>query len=411
MRTSEKFQVSLFLSVAMSFVGLFFIALPTAHAQTYTVVYSFTGTPNDGAFANGELIQDAEANFYGTTVRGGVGNSGTIFKLDASGVESTLQSFGASNVNAGGLPEGGLLLDTEGNLYGTNTAGGPGGGAGTVFKFATNNALKSLHSFGFGEDGSQPRSRPVTINGDLYGVTFDGGAIFKMTKGGTETILHTFTGGADGNLPQGLIRDSAGNLYGVASAGGAQVNCFSQSACGTVWKFDTSGVFTVLYTFTGGTDGGIPVGRLILDSADGSLRGTTEIGGDPTCDCGVVFRVDSSGNETVIHKFFGNGGGMKLLTGLLDVDGTLYGTTPLGGDPSCNSGSGCGVLYRISKTGQYTVLHRFGGAAVGDGAQSEIGSLSLGADGSIYGATWYGGTGTDCSGPLPGCGVIFRYTP
>jgi uncharacterized repeat protein (TIGR03803 family) len=396
--------------IVLCLVFVCFLATLAGHAQTYTIVHSFAGAPNDGAFANGELTQDSAGNFYGTTVRGGVGNSGTIFELDASGVESTLQSFGASNVNAGGSPEGGLLLDTQGNLYGTNTGGGPGGGAGTVFKFATN-TLKSLHTFGFGEDGGQPRSRLVTINGDLYGVTLDGGTIFKMTKGGTETILYRFTGGADGNLPENLIRDSAGNLYGVAAAGGGQVKCPGQNGCGTVWKLDTSGVFTVLYTFTGGTDGGIPLGRLILDAADGSLRGTTEVGGDPKCNCGVVFRVDSSGNETVIHKFFGHGGGGEPSTGLLDVDGTLYGTTGFGGDLTCNPPYGCGVLYQIGKTGQYAVLHRFAGAATGDGAYNAIGGLSLGADGSIYGATWYGGTGACTTGAVPGCGVIFKYTP
>lgn len=408
----ERFEILRSWKVILRVASLCFLATLAVHAQTYTVIYSFAGEPNDGAFANGELTQDASGNFYGTTKEGGIGNGGTIFKLDSSGVESTLQSFGAPNVNAGGFPEGGLLFDTEGNLYGTTTQGGPGGGAGTVFKFATNNTLKALHTFGLGEDGGQPESRLVTINGDLYGVTLDGGSIFKMTKGGTETILHSFTGGADGGFPRGLIRDSAGNLYGVASIGGAaDVTCINNKGCGTVWEFDTSGVFTVIYTFTGKADGGYPVGRLILNTADGSLRGTTEVGGDPTCDCGVVFRVDSNGNETVLHKFFGQGGGEGPSTGLLDVDGTLYGTTASGGDPACDSGGGCGVLYEIGKTGQYTVLHRFGGAAVGDGAENEIGGLTLGADGSIYGATWYGGTGTCTSGSLPGCGVVFKYTP
>jgi uncharacterized repeat protein (TIGR03803 family) len=407
----KRFGILLVLKTASRLASLCLLTTLAVQAQTYSVVYSFNGPPNDGAFANGELTQDASGNFYGTTKQGGDGNSGTIFKLDASGLESTLQSFGAPNVNAGGLPQGGLLLDTEDNLYGTATVAGPGGGAGTVFKFATNSTLKALHSFGFEEDGSHPESRLVTINGDLYGVTLDGGTIYKMTKGGTETILYRFTGGADGSLPENIIRDSAGNLYGIAAGGGGQVKCAGQNGCGTVWKFDTFGVFTVLYTFTGGIDGGIPLGRLILDAGDGSLRGTTEVGGDPTCDCGVVFRVDSSGNETVIHKFFGHGGGGEPSTGLLDVDGTLYGTTGFGGDLTCNPPYGCGVLYQIGKTGRYTVLHRFAGAATGDGAYNAIGALSLGADGSIYGATWYGGTGACTTGAVPGCGVIFKYTP
>lgn len=285
-----------------------------------------------------------------------------------------------------------------------------------MFKLDTNNTLKTLHSFignlnGAG-DGQGPRARLVTRNGDLYGITaFGGGStncndgcgtIFKMTTGGTETVLYRFTGGSDGANPQGVIRDSEGNLYGIASSGG--------TGEGTVWKLDTLGVFTVLYSFTGGADGGKPMGRLIRDT-NGNIHGVTASGGDATCNCGVVFRLDANGNETILHKFFGYGGGFEGFVGLLDVGGTLYGTTLSGGDPTCNSGGGCGVLYQIGKTGQYAVLHRFAGATTRDGAYNIFGSLSLGADGSIYGATWYGGAGTSCSGSIPGCGVIFKYTP
>ena len=103
--------------------------------------------------------------------------------------------------------------------------------------------------------------------------------------------------------------------------------------------------------------------------------------------------------------------GLSLFVGLLDVGGTLYGTTILGGDLTCDPPNGCGVLYQIGKTGQYTVLHRFGGSAAGDGNYTLFGGLTLGADGGIYGATYYGGTGTACIGSFPGCGVIFKYTP
>jgi uncharacterized repeat protein (TIGR03803 family) len=125
--------------------------------------------------------------------------------------------------------------------------------------------------------------------------------------------------------------------------------------------------------------------------------------------CGVVFRVDGSGNETVIHKFFGYGGG-AVPSGLLDVGGVLYGTTGGGGDSSCfPPGKGCGVVYQLGKTGQYTVLHRFAGSGTGDGDGGAVDALTLGEDGSIYGATSYGGTGK-CTGGHPGCGVIFKRT-
>jgi uncharacterized repeat protein (TIGR03803 family) len=401
----KRFRINRFLS-PFCLVALCLISANSAQAQ-YSVVYSFSGAPNDGAFANGELIQDAAGNLYGTTEAGGTDNWGTIFKIDSSGNETVLYSF--SGGPDGGRPLGGLLLDSEGNLYGTTNLAGKNGG-GTVFELDTSNTLRTIFQFGLATTGNGPRSRLVTDKGDLYGVTTNGGIfngqtrygiIYKVTKGGTETVLYSFTGGADGAFPQNLIRDPAGNLYGVAGSA-------SSINAGTVWELDTNGVFSVLYAFTGGADGGAPVGRLIRD-ANGNIHGVTLSGGDPTCNCGVVFRIDTNGNETVVHKFFGHGGGAQPLAGLLDVGGTLYGTTAGGGDRACDSG-GCGVLYQIGKTGKYSILHRFAGSAGGDGDTNVFGGLALGTDGGIYGATWYGGTGT-CTIVHHGCGTIFKYTP
>jgi uncharacterized repeat protein (TIGR03803 family) len=389
--------------LSLSAVLTLLIASLSAQAQTYRVVHIFAGKPTDGAFANGELTHDSAGNFYGTTVDGGDNGVGTVFKMDSTGNVTILHSF-ANDFN-GDQPYGGLLLDGQGNLYGTTLED-------TVFRLdLSNDILKTLHEFGIGNDGGGIVSRMVTIDGDLYFVTGSGGAncvnsgcgrILKMTKGGTETVLYTFTGGADGARPQGLVRDSAGNLYGVASTN------FTAPGAGTVFKFDTAGVFTVLYTFTGGADGGSPMGRLTIDG-NGNLHGVTGYGGDSKCNCGVVFRLDRSGHETVVHKFFGGGGGSYPVVGLLDVAGVLYGMTGGGGNLTCVSANGCGVLYQIGKTGQYTVIHRFVGQAAGDGASPRFGALTLGADGSIYGATWWGGA--SCVEEALGCGVIFKYTP
>jgi uncharacterized repeat protein (TIGR03803 family) len=384
-----------------------------AQAQTYTVIHRFAGfgaSPPDGASPNGDLIRDVAGNLYGTTSAGGSGggnvNQGTIFKVGPTGMVTVLYSFTAGT--DGRFPYAGLLRGADGSLYGTTNTGGDGGG-GTVFRLDTTNTLTTLHSFVTeGSDGDGPPSRLVSINGDLYGVAEFGGVssclcgvIFKMTKSGTETVLHSFTGGADGAYPQSLIRDSAGNLYGVTAAAGSNLGA------GTVFKLDTAGVFTMLYTFTGGADGGVPRGRLIRDNTKGTLRGATAAGGDSSCNCGVVFELDSSGHETVIHKFLGHHGGATPSVGLLDVAGTLYGTTIEGGDLNCGGGFGCGVLYQIGKTGQYTVLHRFAGAPAGDGRENNRGGLTLGTDGSIYGVTTYGGGTTTCKD----CGIIFKYTP
>jgi uncharacterized repeat protein (TIGR03803 family) len=411
---SSRLKTAIATAAFSTLLTLLVVSLPS-QAQTYAVLHNFAGAPADGRFANGELIQDAAGNVYGTTYAGGTDDNGTIFKLEPSGGETILHNFTYSRRD-GFYMDGGLLLDTEGNLYGT--AAGSEYGGGSVFKLDTSNTLETLLIFAHpGHIGVWPQSRLVTIDGDLYGITQFGGnsdcvygcgLIFKMTKRGTETVLYQFTGGADGAYPQGLIRDSAGNLYGVTKSN------FTTSGAGTVFKLDTAGVFTVLYTFTGGADGKTPIGRLTLD-ANGNIHGVTAFGGDPTCNCGVVFRLDANGNETVLHKFFGFGGGSVPSGGLLDVGGTLYGTTLYGGDPTCSPilGNGCGVLFQIGKTGQYTVLHRFAGAVGGDGDYPNFDSLTLGADRSIYGATWYGGNqaGLCGGGDYPGCGTIFKYTP
>jgi uncharacterized repeat protein (TIGR03803 family) len=400
--------------------GVLGVLINTGAAQTYTVIHSFAGAPMDGRLPNGELIQDAAGNLYGTSYAGGTTDNGTVFKLNSSGEMTILHNF-TLDERDGYRPEGGLLLDSEDSLYGTTTHNGFGGG--TAFRLDANNVFKTLHIFGLAnnDDGIGPWSRLVTINGDLYGVTPFGagtgcngsgcGLIFKMTKNaGTETVLYRFTGGADGAFPQGLVRDSAGNLYGVTTSN------ITAPGAGTVFELDTAGVFTVLYTFTGGGDGGTPSGRLIRD-ANGNIHGVTAFGGDPTCNCGVIFRLDSSGHETVLHKFFGYAGGSypsggtgSPSSGLLDVNGVLYGTTLYGGDLTCYSPLGCGVLYMIGKTGQYTVLHRFAGAAFGDGYYPGFGELTLGSDGSIFGATWHGGTSCTFDETY-GCGAIFKYTP
>jgi uncharacterized repeat protein (TIGR03803 family) len=382
-------------------------AAPPAHAQTYTVLHNFNTVlgESEGSYPNGDMIQDSDGNLYGTTNSAG----SSVFRLDPSGALTVLYGLGCGHT--GCEPVAGLFRDPEGNLYGTASRGA--GPYGAIFKLDTNNVYSRLHKFLSGADGAAPDSKLVSINGELYGTTLYGGGpgcfqnygcgtIFKITKSGLLTILYRFTGGADGAYPQSLIRDSAGNLYGVAASN------VTAPGGGTVFKFDTSAIFSVLHTFGlgNGDDGSYPVGRLTRDT-NGDIHGVTQYGG--SC-CGVVFRLDADGNETIVHDFFGREGGANPTGGLLDVGGVLYGTTSRGGDLTCylTSVGGCGVLYRISKTGEYTVLHQFVGAP-GDGAWPLYGGLTLGADGSIYGTTRKGGSGTYCA--AHGCGVIFKYTP
>jgi uncharacterized repeat protein (TIGR03803 family) len=165
-------------------------------------------------------------------------------------------------------------------------------------------------------DGSGPDYGTLIRDsaGNLYGTTVAGGAagnngtVFKLGTAGAETVLYTFTGGADGGQPYaGLIRDRAGALYGTTFKGGITTGTCFQGGCGVVFKLDMTGAETVLHSFTGGADGGYPNAGLVRDSA-GNLYGTALEGGIITgaCGvggCGVVFKLDTSGIETVLYRF------------------------------------------------------------------------------------------------------------
>jgi uncharacterized repeat protein (TIGR03803 family) len=340
------------------------------------------------------LIQDSAGNFYGTTQLGGTSNLGTVFKLDPMGTETVLHSFagGADGAN----PYSGLVQDSTGNLYGTTYYGGAPN-HGTVFKLDPTGTETVLYSFAGGTDGANPYASLVQDPaGNLYGTTQRGGAsgqgtVFKVDTAGTETVLYTFTGGSDGGVPDGaLVLDAAGNLYGT-TFGGGHVCVHRRIYCGVVFKLDTTGTEIVLHTFTGGTDGFFPVAGLVRDSA-GNLYGTTS-------DAGTIFQLDATGNETVLYSFTGGAGGGTPYAGLVrDPTGNLYGTTNYGGDSTCGNGSGCGVVFQLDTTGREIVLYTFTGGA--DGANPELGSLIRDSAGNLYGTTQFGGPSNN--------GVVFK---
>jgi uncharacterized repeat protein (TIGR03803 family) len=236
------------------------------------------------------------------------------------------------------------------------------------------------------------------------------------------TMLYTFTG-ADGEFPLGnVIRDRAGNLYGTTFNGGDLSAC-DGSGCGTVFKVDKSGRETVLYSFTGGTDGAYPATGLVRDEA-GNLYGTTHGGGDisvSACSfnpgCGVVFKVDPTGKETVLYAFTGGTDGLGASSGLVrDETGNLYGTTVMGGDLSgfCPGfpAPGCGVVFKVDPTGKETVLYTFTGGADG---YAPYGDLLRDEAGNLYGAASNGGDVSGFCGDLVlnktgflGCGTVFK---
>jgi len=372
--------------IITSFVAALIVNLP-AHAQTYSVLYTFQGG-TDGAGPRASLIRDAKGNLYGTTWAGDVLNDGVVFKLGPTRREKVLHSFDSAD---GAQPWAALVRDSAGNLYGTTYNGGVSG-YGLVFKVDTKGNETRLYNFTGGADGANPRAALVRDSaGNLYGTTFFGGAsnagtVFKLDTTGTETVLYSFKNGADGGYPwSGLVRDLAGNFYGTAVSGGA-------SNLGVVFKLNKTGKETVLHSFAGGADGTFPAsGNLLRDSA-GNLYGTTPSGGGPGF--GVVYKVDKTGAETVLYTFTGQADGGHPIAGLVrDPAGNLYGTTDF------SSNSGYGGVFELSPGGQLAVLYDFSGKA--DGGPTYP-TLLRDSAGNLYGTTYTSN---------PGQGVVFKLTP
>jgi uncharacterized repeat protein (TIGR03803 family) len=351
-----------------------------------TVLYAFTGQ-NDGSGPQA-IIRDSLGNLYGTTSDGGSGFSGVVFKVDTAGTETVLYAF--QDAHDGGYPNSGLAVDSSGNLYGTTNEGGSLF-EGVAFEVTVASGLVILHTFTGGTDGGYPEAGlTMDSEGNVYGTTSGGGlksgyagygVVFKLNIASQqETVLYTFPGGANGGAPNtGVILDSAGNVYGTAQEGTALL--------GVVYTVDTAGTETVLYGFAGAADGNSPQASLIRDS-NGNLYGTTYVGGP--ANRGVVFKITAAGKEKVLYAFTGGDDGGYPLGGLVrDSAGNLYGTTLGGGT------AGAGVVYKLTAAGVESVLYSFKGGA--DGSEP-TGSLVRDAAANFYGTTEHGGTGNCFSG-------------
>jgi uncharacterized repeat protein (TIGR03803 family) len=355
-----------------------------AQAQTYSVLYSFTG--KHGKYPQAGLIHDHKGTLYGTTTHGGAYNDGTVFELKTTGKLKVLHSF--SGGADGKTPQAGLVRDSLGNLYGTTFAGGAYN-RGVVFKVDTTGVETVLHDFKGRPDGKNPvAGLALDSLGNLYGTTLMGGtynqgSVFKVDATGLETILYSFLG-SDGGFPRaGVVLDSEGNLYGTTGAGAY--------GYGTVFKLDTTDVETVLYTFSGGDDGALPMAGVVRDSA-GNLYGTAASRG--AYGYGAVFKLNTKGDEKALYSFADTADGGGPVAGLMrDSVGNLYGTASGGGDYNY------GVVFKVDKTGTETVLHSFTGA---DGVMPQAG-LVRDAAGNFYGTTYRGRTYNQ--------GVVFKISP
>jgi len=225
------------------------------------------------------------------------------------------------------------------------------------------------------------------------------------TQAQTYTVLHAFADGTDGAIPSPIIRDAQGNLYGTTKYGGL-VSC-GRDSCGTVYKVDSAGKETVLYSFEGGNNGSDPVAGLVRD-AKGNLYGTTQgngfIGG-----ASVIFKVDpKTGQQTVLYVADGPDASSLDSPLALDAQGNIYGMSPYGGDLSCGNGGGCGTLFKLTPSGEFTVLHSF---TEKEGRQPE-GGVVFDAKGNLYGTANFGGD-LNCESLgygyfVPGCGTIYK---
>src|SRR5262249_19526119 len=311
-----------------------------ARAQTVTVLHSFTGKA-DGAFPYGGVVMDQAGNLYGITSTAGKYKNGTIYKIDPSGKMTILHQL---THHEGNGSYASLLLAKTGNLYGTTyTVGGIR--YGTVFELKTSGKFIVLHTFGLGiVDGAHPYAGLIRDGtGNLYGTTADGGAtgngaVFKLDhRTGVESLLYSFGDWPDTQMPLGsLLLDPEGNLYGT-TAGNTMTG-----AQASVFKVDASGMETILYLFTGDSDGQFPMAGLIRD-AEGNLYSTTNTGG--AYGYGTVFKLDPNGAETVLHSFSTSDGGNPVAGVIRDEAGNLYGTTYQGG-----------LVYKLDPSGNETIL-------------------------------------------------------
>lgn len=443
--TRQRFTMARYSTLAALVAALIFAAASIAAAQTETVIHTFQSNKNDGAGTSSGLVADSRGALYGVTAIGGKYGEGAVYRFTPPTVEggawteTIIYSF--TGADDGRTPTGNLFIDPHSqHIFGTAPLGGVFGN-GVVFELTPGSPWTEtvLYSFKGNPDGATPKYGVVMNNkGVVYGTAGGGGSrgygvIFRLEPpaelGGAwkESILYRFTGGSDGAYPfAGVVLDSTNSVYGTTYD-------YESSSAGTVFRLSPpagSGPWTLttLYTFTGGTDGSGPSGGLIFDSA-GSLYGTTQSGGDPICtankaaSCGTVFKLappsEGAGpwTESVLYAFTGGtDGGQPSASLIFDSTGTLYSTTLAGGDLTDACGTygagfpeGCGTVFKLSPTvgGAWTesVLYAFEGPPNGpsDGASPVTPLVFVGSN--LFGTTAWGGY------PFGDDGEVFEVIP
>ncbi|MBV9056420.1 MAG: hypothetical protein JO078_12585 [Candidatus Eremiobacteraeota bacterium] len=392
------------------------------HPALERVVHSFAGG-NDGADPNAAPILIGR-DLYGTTALGGNGGCrfvhgcGIAYKVSLLGQERVLHVF--TSGTDGEAPTA-ALTDLGGVLFGTTVYGGGSGcksghvkGCGTVFELTPKGKEHVQSRLPGGAKGANPDSQLTFFNGALYGEAAAGGTgkcyyaqtpgcglIFKITPSGNVSILYAFKGGKDAGTPSGGLLLYNGNFYGTTTAGGSS-RCYFSYGCGTVFKMTPSGTETILHRFKGSwNDGALPASGLAM--LNGNLYGTTISGGNHNCGltyylpCGSVFEVTLSGEERIIYNFQGGADGQSP-NGLIAVGDELYGTTASGGR-GCAQGPGCGILFKMTPSGEETIVYQFKGAPDASGPDSGL----IEVRGTLFGTSGGGGSN--------GNGTVYAVTP
>ena len=373
-----------------------------AFSATEKTLYSFGPEPDGSMPFNG--LSRVGDKFYGTTTTGGYQESGcssagcgTVYSITKHGAESVLYKFRGGTDGWG--PEG-RLVEIGGVFYGVTSGGGSSGctfgevsGCGTVFSITLDGVEKVLYTFKGGADGIGPIGGLLNFKGTLYGTTTTGGAynagtVFSVSTGGTEKVIYSFKGGhQDGASPEATLTSVGKRLYGTTALGGRN-GCYSGS-CGIVFSISPSGREKVLYRFAR-SDGFEPNNELL--NVSGTLYGTTRAGGSN--DAGTIFSITTSGAEKTLYSFTGLADGASPKGPLINVGGLLYGETPIS-----NGGTDGGTIFSLTTAGVVSTVYSFlsGGNNAGPGGGlSELG-------GSLYGTTEFGGTAS--------MGTFFRLTP
>jgi len=354
-------------AVALAIILFTSVAVTTAHAQTYTVLYNFGGVSGDPQYPlDGPIAQGEDGNLYATSFVGGSKGRGTVFKITLTGALTVLSNLEGTS---GRSPYGGVTLGSDGNFYGTTAFGGTGR-AGTVFQITPEGKLGVLYSFSGHMDNGQPHAPPIQgADGNLYGTTRGYadptlGTVYKIATPQHVTTMHQFTGGADGEYPEApLLQATDGNFYGTTHTSNA-------------FKISPAGAFTSLGLFPGSSN------SPLIQASNGHFYGVAVYGG--TYSNGTLFEMSRGGKTRVLHNFNNlKGDGSYPYAGLVQAtDGNFYGATSSGGV------LGWGTIYRLSTTGQFTVVYIFDGST---GSYPET-TLVQHTNGILYGETYLGGT-------------------